>query len=168
MPLEILFVCYENICRSPMAEGIFSALLLQHDLHHCFSVSSAGTVALQHGSSPDGRAIRALSLHGIDISEVRARCVEDIDLDSCDWIFVMDRENYEEISRYLSPTGMARVHMILDMVEGRVGEEIADPWYDGPEAFERVAQELFQASEELLAMMFRLYPYLAEEPNRSN
>jgi len=93
MLISILFVCYENICRSPMAEGIFSELIAQHGLQHCFSVGSAGTVPYQRGSSPDERATKLLLRHGIDISPFRAQYIDDVDLHAWEWIFVMDHEN---------------------------------------------------------------------------
>ena len=61
MCIRIIFICYENICRSPMAEGIFSSLLARYNLQHLFSVSSAGTVSYQQGSTPDERAVTVLS-----------------------------------------------------------------------------------------------------------
>ncbi|NTV99078.1 MAG: low molecular weight phosphotyrosine protein phosphatase, partial [Chlorobiaceae bacterium] len=70
-PVRIIFICYENICRSPMAEGIFTALLRNRGLNLYFSVTSAGTVAYQSGSPPDFRAVEALHPLGIDISALR-------------------------------------------------------------------------------------------------
>ena len=161
MMVTILFVCYENICRSPMAEGIFGDLLARNNLQHLFSVSSAGTVSFQQGSSPDERAIAALSSLGIDISSLRARSVEELDLHDYDWIFVMDDENYWDIHRYFTPLQRPRVHLVLEFVPGRSGEEISDPYYGSAKEFDRVMNDLVVASEQILARMFEEYPYLS-------
>src|ERR1700733_9015374 len=41
--VRTLFVCYGNICRSPMAQGIFLQLLAQRGLLNEVFVDSAGT-----------------------------------------------------------------------------------------------------------------------------
>ena len=163
MSISVIFICYENICRSPMAEGIFSSLLARHNLQHIFSVSSAGTVNYQQGSAPDYRAIEALSAFGIDISSVRARCTDDLDLYAYDWIFVMDHDNYEEICSSFISAERPRVHMVMDFVDGRSGEEITDPYYGTAKEFERVMSDLFSASEQILSRIFEEYPLVELE-----
>ena len=41
--IKILFVCYGNICRSPMAEAIMFNLLKQRKLEDKFYIESAAT-----------------------------------------------------------------------------------------------------------------------------
>ncbi|MEI6847272.1 MAG: low molecular weight protein-tyrosine-phosphatase [Chlorobiaceae bacterium] len=167
MHIKVLFICYENICRSPMAEGIFTDFLARYNLLHCFSVSSAGTVSYQQGSPPDERAIAVLSSLGIDISCLRARSILDLDLYSFDWIFVMDHENYEEISSFFIGHERPRIHLIMDFVEGRSGEEVSDPYYGSSKGFDRVMHDLVIASEQILFKMFEHYPYLTAQSTRS-
>ena len=143
-----------------MAEGIFSELLIRNNLQHFFSVRSAGTVSYQQGSMPDDRAITALNSLGIDISSLRARSIDDLDLNTCDWIFVMDHENYEEISRCCIAQKKPRIHMVMDFVAGRCGEAVPDPYYGTPKEFERVMNDLVIASEQILLRMFAEYPYV--------
>jgi protein-tyrosine phosphatase len=167
MAVRVIFICYENICRSPMAEGIFSALLARNNLHNCISVSSAGTVSYQKGSPPDNRAIAALLPLGIDITSMRARTVLDLDMHAYDWIFVMDHENYEEISSFFITHERPRIHRVMEFVDGRSGEEISDPYYGTQRDFDRVVHDLVSASEEILVRMFEHYPYLAQQSNHS-
>ena len=70
---SILFVCLGNICRSPLAEGVFRAVLAEHgdDL----LIDSAGTGGWHAGQEPDRRAIAVAARHGVDISGQRARKV---------------------------------------------------------------------------------------------
>lgn len=162
-PVRIIFICYENICRSPMAEGIFNALLLGRGLHRFFSVSSAGTVSRQSGSPPDHRATAALHTLGIDISSCRSCGIDEIDLYGYDWIFVMDDENYEDILRYFSDFPRPRVHRMMEFVDGRAHEEIPDPYYGSAKDFERVTGDLVTASGMILRELSRHYPFLSEQ-----
>ena len=167
MPISVIFICYENICRSPMAEGIFSSLLVKYNVQHLFSVSSAGTVSYQEGSKPDERAIDALSSRGIDISSVRARCIDELDMYAFDWIFVMDYDNYEEICRSFISDQRPRVHLVMEFVAGRSGEEISDPYYGTAKEFERAMNDLVSASEHILVRLFEEYPCIALQASRA-
>ena len=55
----MLFVCLGNICRSPMAEGVFRGLLERDGLAHRVEVDSAGMGDWHRGSPPDQRAREA-------------------------------------------------------------------------------------------------------------
>ncbi|MCX6178311.1 MAG: low molecular weight phosphotyrosine protein phosphatase [Chlorobiales bacterium] len=167
MSISVIFICYENICRSPMAEGIFSALLARYNLQHFFSVSSAGTISYQNGSRPDERAIEAVSSLGIDISSVRARCIEDLDMSTYDWIFVMDHENYDDICQHLIAHERPRVHMVMDFVSGRTGHEVPDPYYGTLKEFKQVMNDLVCASEQILHQMLEEYPHVAVQVSGS-
>ncbi|NTV99184.1 MAG: low molecular weight phosphotyrosine protein phosphatase, partial [Chlorobiaceae bacterium] len=127
-----------------------------------FSVTSAGTVAYQSGSPPDFRAVEALHPLGIDISALRARGMDEIDLYSYDWIFVMDDENYEDVKSLFPDTQQPRVHRVMEFVQERYHEEIQDPYYGSEEDFRRVSQDLFLASEMILNTLINHYPFLEE------
>ncbi|HCT44420.1 MAG TPA: phosphotyrosine protein phosphatase, partial [Phycisphaerales bacterium] len=55
-PTSILFICLGNICRSPLAEGIFTHLVEQRGLSDRFHIDSCGTGDWHIGKSPDARA----------------------------------------------------------------------------------------------------------------
>ena len=69
---SVLFVCLGNICRSPLAEGIFRYLVEEEGLDDHFSIDSAGTGAWHVGDRPDGRASLVAQQHGINLDS-RAR-----------------------------------------------------------------------------------------------
>ena len=56
MPTRVLFVCMGNICRSPMAHGVFRHMVRQGGLTDVVTVDSAGTHAFHQGEPPDRRA----------------------------------------------------------------------------------------------------------------
>ena len=70
---RILFVCLGNICRSPMAEGVFRRLVAERGLSDCFEIDSAGLGNWHEGQAPDNRAQQAAMRRGIDISTQSAR-----------------------------------------------------------------------------------------------
>jgi len=71
--MKILFVCMGNICRSPMAEGVFKHHVKQAGLDGRISTDSAGTHDYHVGEPPDPRAQRAAKRRGYDLSVLRAR-----------------------------------------------------------------------------------------------
>ncbi len=133
MPVRLLFVCYENICRSPMAEGLFRRDALGRGLSGHFEVASAGTVCFQSGSSPDPRAVRAAARHGIDISGQRAQCIDELDLGSFDLVVAMDEETSVSVVEALGAASVPVVRMMTEFCPSLCGQEIEDPYY-GPES----------------------------------
>ena len=72
---KILFVCFGNLCRSPMAEGFFNAL--QSD---ATVVAESAGVGAMDGSPPSLLAVLEMKRRGIDISPLRARNIDSVDL----------------------------------------------------------------------------------------
>lgn len=132
--IGVLFVCLGNICRSPLAEGAFRAAAQERGLS-CL-IDSAGTASYHVGSQPDPRAIAVASLHGIDISGQAARQIERDDFYRFTHIIAMDRANLEGLRGKAPRDGTARLAMLMDAVEGRRGEPVADPYYGDTAAFE--------------------------------
>jgi RpiB/LacA/LacB family sugar-phosphate isomerase len=83
---SILFVCTGNICRSPMAEGLFSHLTAK--MGGKYRASSAGVAAVD-GMTPSGYAVQALLELGIDISAHRSRTLTADMVRDADLIFGM-------------------------------------------------------------------------------
>src|SRR5450755_4559941 len=91
----VLFVCMGNICRSPLAEGVFRAHVVNAGLLDRIEIDSAGTHESQAGQPPDPRAISVARRHGYDLPPHRARMVGATDFARFDWILAMDRHNLE-------------------------------------------------------------------------
>ena len=148
-PVRVLFVCLGNICRSPLAEGVLRALAEQKGSAFALHVDSAGTGAWHIGDPPDQRSIQAARRHGIDISGLRGRQIRREDFRDFDLILGMDQNNVAMLKR-LAPDGTAKnVHLFLDYASGR-GQDVPDPYYEGPEAFEALYQTLEAGCSSLL------------------
>lgn len=124
---SILFVCLGNICRSPLAEAAFRAEAERLGLE--VNVDSAGTGDWHSGHPPDPRAIAAAARNAVDISHLRARQVRPDDFARFDHIVALDRQNLRDLKRLQPPRSKAQLSLLLDHVEGREGEAVADPYY---------------------------------------
>jgi protein-tyrosine phosphatase len=147
--VRILFVCMGNICRSPVAQGVFENVARREGLAGEITVDSAGTHGFYHaGEPPDPRAQESVLARGIDISGQRARLLDPEDCHSFDYILTMDEENYKTVSALCR--GNAIVRPFLDYATASPEREVPDPYYGGPNGFEHVLALIEQASEGLL------------------
>lgn len=149
----VLFVCLGNICRSPLAEAAFRAAAERHGV--VVETDSAGTGPWHVGQPPDRRAQRVAAAHGIDISASRARQVEVADFSRFAHIVAMDRSNLQALRR-LQPTGTsANLSLLLDDVDGRRGDAVADPYYGDDADFDATWTDVTAGVEGLLMRMRR-------------
>ena len=147
--VRVLFVCMGNICRSPLAQGVFEDLVRREGLEEKVFVDSAGTGRWHVGSLPDERAQRSASSRGLDLSTQRARQVTPDDCQSFDYILTMDEENYQTVAA-LCRGGSAEVRPFLNYAPDRFETEVPDPYYGGPDGFEHVLDLVEEAAEGLL------------------
>ncbi len=145
--ISILFVCMGNICRSPLAEGIFGHVADEGGLGDAFRIESAGLGSWHQGELPDRRSITTASAHGIDITGQRARKILPEDFDDFDLILAMDRSNVTELRRRSSHAD--NIHLFGDFALG-TGEDIPDPYYGDREDFEFVYARLFSGCSALV------------------
>jgi protein-tyrosine phosphatase len=134
MVKSVLFVCLGNICRSPLAEAAFrrEAERLGLDV----DIDSAGTGDWHIGHSPDSRASAVAARNGVDIGHLRARQVTADDFRRFDYIVALDAQNLADLRRMRPADGKAELTLLLDHVEGREGQAVADPYYGGEEHFD--------------------------------
>jgi protein-tyrosine phosphatase len=137
-PYRILFVCLGNICRSPAAEGVMRSLVEQQGLSEFIEVDSAGTASWHIGKLPDDRMRHAGKRRGYDLCS-RARQVQASDLNSFDLILAMDESNLQNL-RSLDDSwrGDPKVKGFCDYCSQHEESEVPDPYYGGPEGFEKV------------------------------
>ena len=140
---SVLFVCLGNICRSPLAEGVFLKTLDEAGLGDVVRVDSAGTGAWHAGEAPDPRSVEVAARNGIDISGQRARQLTPEDFSNFDLIVAMDRSN-EQTLRARSPAqARDRIVLFLDHTLGS-RSDVPDPYYGGPGGFDSVYDMLLE------------------------
>ena len=155
--MKILMVCLGNICRSPLAEGI-----LQHKAEKAglnWKVDSAGTSGWHAGEEPHRLSQKISKRHGVDISHLRARQFVKEDMLQFDKIYVMDRDNYNDVKHISGALFDAdKVDLILNVLDDYEPEEVPDPWYENTDAaFEQVFQMLSEACEKIVHQAYISY-----------
>jgi protein-tyrosine phosphatase len=150
MTVKLLFVCLGNICRSPSAEGIMNHLIAQAGLDGQIVCDSAGTSGFHINEPPDPRMTAAARRQGIPLSG-HSRKVEPADFEQFDLILAMDRDNYRTL-RERDSTGRyhAKVRLMCDFCDQSPETEVPDPYYGGPDGFDRVIDLLLDACSGLL------------------
>lgn len=144
---SVLFVCLGNICRSPLAEGALRQVAARLGLD--LVIDSAGTAGWHAGKAPDPRAQAVALRNGCDIAGLRARALLPEDFRRFAHIYVMDRDNLADVRAMMPASAAAAPALLLDLVPGREGHEVADPWYGEAADFERTWAEVTAAAEAL-------------------
>ena len=155
MPTEprvrILFVCMGNICRSPLAEGVFRHLAEARGVGRFIEIDSAGTGSWHAGQPPDRRMRETALKHGISLDGQRARAVRSRDLYHYDLLLMMDQDNLNMVRR------LDRKHAVQDKLrlfrsfDPEPGDrQVPDPYYGREDGFEHVYQIVERTSKALL------------------
>ncbi len=152
----VLFVCMGNICRSPIAEGIFLHLAQASNVGDAFDVDSAGTGGWHAGERADMRARVAAQKHGVELPS-RARQVNP----KRDWtrfhfIIAMDHENCEHLFEIGAPRERVTLLRSFDPdLAGVRGQhlDVPDPYYGSESGFDAVFAMAEKACKGLLDHM---------------
>lgn len=154
--VKVLFVCLGNICRSPLAEGVFAHLVKQSDLAHRFTCDSAGTSNYHIGELPDRRARQVAQDNGV-ILPSRARQLATDDFYSFDYILAMDRSNlYNIISlqQRVAPDSPAQIMLLREFdTEKDQLLEVDDPYYGDMQDFITCFNTVHRSAKSLLAYL---------------
>ncbi|MEX2479405.1 MAG: low molecular weight protein-tyrosine-phosphatase [Gammaproteobacteria bacterium] len=135
---RVLFVCTGNLCRSPLAAGLFAARCGTR-LSTAWTVDSAGLHA-REGLAPAAPAIAVAEEHGVDISAKRSRCFVHEDFARFDHIVAMDRGHLDFLSATCPPAYRGRIALLED--ERGQPIEVPDPYGRPLRAFRHAAQLL--------------------------
>lgn len=133
---RILFVCLGNICRSPLAEGLFLHMARERGVLERFHVESAGTGGWHTGSHADPRSLAVAAKHGVDLPS-RARQVNHDDFEITDLFVAMDQANRNGLIEMGAPADKVRLLLEWDDESGPEAE-VPDPYYGGEDGFDGV------------------------------
>ena len=149
---SVLFVCLGNICRSPIAEGVFRERLKLMGLLGNVDVDSAGTSGFHAGSPPDIRSQRVCKEQGIDIGAQRSRKVSRGDFESFDLVIAMDRTNERDLHQVAG--GAGNIARLLEFSNTAL-DDVPDPYYGGEGGFSTV----FELVSDAIDGMFEHYDF---------
>ena len=152
---SILFVCTANICRSPMAEGVFRRMLAAEGQGKEFRVESAGTHDYHEGKPPFPLALEAAKQRGYDITRCVARRVRPGDLDDFDHILVMDEANLKHLQTIAPTRCRQKIELLLAYGDRFHGKSIPDPSRGGPKDFELALDMIEDGCRGLAELLIR-------------
>lgn len=168
-PYRVCFVCSGNICRSPMAEAVFRARILESGLDGLVETDSGGTGDWWEGSGADHRAVAALAGKGYEERHV-ARQFRPEWFAERDLVIALDSGHLRRL-RALAPTprDAAKVRLLLSysptlalrppaggtpiaphQEDEEADWDVPDPYYGGPEEFEHCLALIETAVDTLL------------------
>ncbi|MCK8490639.1 MULTISPECIES: low molecular weight protein-tyrosine-phosphatase [Spirosoma] len=161
--INVLFVCLGNICRSPVAEGVFRTLVEEKGLSDQIQCDSAGTSSYHLGQLPDRRTRENALEHNLTLTH-RARRLTGEDLAQFTHFVAMDEQNLEAVEKlHYRSTGLPNNDTIflLREFDPDVSDDpnVPDPYYEGPDVFEDVYQITLRCCRQLLS-------YLIQQDNR--
>jgi protein-tyrosine phosphatase len=148
---RILFVCAGNICRSPVAEAVVRAEFARAGVD--VQVASAGTGPWHIGKPADARAQASALARGYDLSSHRARRVSADDFGQFDLLLAMDRDNLADLSARCPDEYAGKLGLFLPFAGVDTPQEVADPYYGGPEDFTRVVDLAISGAKGMLALL---------------
>ena len=130
--IRIMFVCLGNICRSPLAHGIFRGLVAEAGLEDRFEIASSGTGAWHIGEPPDARMHQTARRHGVSLDGLRAQQFTTADLAASDHIFVMDKGNLHDVLFLDSGDQHGHKVRLFRELDPDPGDyQVPDPYYQG-------------------------------------
>ena len=147
---NILFVCTGNVCRSPMAEGLFRHATRGRGDYRIFS---AGVGAID-GQPPSLHAIRALKELGIDIARQRSRMLTADVVSQADYIFGMTHSHVDSIN-LLYPQAAEKTFLLREFDEtlDAFEKDIGDPIGGSYETYLNCRDQIEQGIASMLAFI---------------
>ena len=132
---KVLFVCLGNICRSPLAQGIFENKINKLKLQNKYYAESAGTSGWHIGEKPHAGSRKIAKENDVDIEKQKSQAVSMHDKDEFDYIIAMDSSNKESL---LHEFGCDEDKTFLMRKFGNSQGNVPDPYGNGEDAFQEV------------------------------
>lgn len=145
-----MFFCLGNICRSPLAEGLFRHKVEQRGVADRFHIESAGTSGYHRGELPDPGSVRVAQRRlGLDITYQRSQPLTRRHMEDFDLIVAMDASN----RRNALALGVDREVRLLREWEpnhAHRADDVPDPWGGGGSQFDLVFDIVDRCCDRLL------------------
>lgn len=150
---NILFVCYGNICRSPMAEMIFKDLVYTNNKKFLFNCESRATSMEEFGNGIYSKALDVLKRNNVTVEKHFANTVKADDYNKFDYIVCMDKANYNDLVDIFGGDQDGKIRLLMSFA-GK-NEEIEDPWYT--DNFDKVFAQIKEGCSALFDLLVSQY-----------
>ena len=128
MTVKVTFVCLGNICRSPMADGVFQEMVNEAGLQDEILVDSAGTSSYHVGDQAHQGTRNELKKHGIAYNG-SSRQINHADNNPNTYLIAMDESNLSDLN---SAYGQReKTYRLLDFATQTNEKNVPDPYYVG-------------------------------------
>lgn len=155
--VRILFVCLGNICRSPLGAAILKKKVRDAGMDAWVEVDSCGTSDYHIGDGADPRTIANATRHGVPIEHCARQLVKE-DLRDFDFIFAMDKNNYQNILRLAAGADVKeKIKLMREFDPESKGGEVPDPYHGGEDAFQEVFDILDRSTGAFLDYLRNAY-----------
>jgi len=150
---SILFVCTDNLSRSPTAEEVLRQKAIQQGLGQQVEVASAATHDLNTGEPIDYHVQKHALRRGYDLSALRVRLLQPQDLEHFDLILAMQASNLQTLHAKCPPEHQGKLHTFTDYCSAEVSGDVPDPFYGQPQDIERVLDIIEDGCDGVLAYL---------------
>ncbi|GAA3227136.1 low molecular weight phosphotyrosine protein phosphatase [Streptomyces sp. XM83C] len=152
MTYRVCFVCTGNICRSPMAESVFHARVVEAGLDGLVEVDSAGTDGWHEGEGADPRTLSVLEEAGYALDHT-ARRFRPSWFSRLDLVIALDSGHLRALRRLAPSEEDAAKVRLLRSYDPEAGDDldVPDPYYGGMAGFAECLEMVEAASKGLLA-----------------
>lgn len=166
--IRIMFVCLGNICRSPLAEGVFRGVVREAGLDHRFEIHSSGTGNWHVGEGADRRMRATARRYGFSLDRHRGRQLMPADLARYDHILVMDKSNLHD-ALFLDPGDQYahKVRLFREFDPEPGDYQVPDPYYGGTDGFEEVYAIVDRTARNLLDRLVDSYELSGDRSSSS-
>lgn len=132
---KVVFVCWGNICRSPMAERVAEKYFAEHGLGDV-EISSAATSREEIGNPIDPRAVTELQQAGYRTNDHAAHQITASEIADADLVVAMEELHRDKMRGIYGNELPDSVVLLTDFdPEASPGDGVPDPWYGGQDGF---------------------------------
>lgn len=147
--IKVLFVCLGNICRSTMAQSVFTHMVKERGMEDLFYIESAATSREEIGNPPHYGTVSKLRQVGIPLVPHRAIQMTKADYEKYDYLIGMDSYNIRNMTRISDGDNAHKIYKLLEFAHNN--RDVADPWYTGD--FDATYRDVVEGCEGFLEFL---------------